>query len=138
MLKVSNDVDTLLFSGTLSHRVLVHWIDVAIYFEAVGNGFPGESHLNKDTAAFTNGPPPPIRQYVRPAIYFDAAQGFEQQQSRGFALDLFVHEMLHAYLFVATEGLRWRRSGGINALFHGPLSRVTCNVLAERLGFPGA
>ncbi len=162
IIKMVNDIDTVLFGGTLRNRVLVHWIDHSVYTRKLQAAF-GEkegkegqqekSFLDAVTRnlATTVLPPARFRDSVRPAIYISAEAICFASQSRVNLIALLIHEILHAYLAILTssddedETGHERHTGrddgdselGRAASTHGPLFETSCGVLAARLGFRG-
>ncbi|KAK0270517.1 Bifunctional purine biosynthetic protein ADE5,7 [Friedmanniomyces endolithicus] len=162
IIKLVNDIDTVLFGGTLRNRVLVHWIDHSVYTRKLQAAF-GEKggKAGKQEKAYLDAvtrnlattvlPPARFRDSVRPAIYISAEAICFASQSRVNLIALLIHEMLHAYLAILTsagdddeepgheqysnndDGGEWGRA----ASTHGPLFDSSCGVLAARLGFRG-
>ncbi|KAK0261748.1 hypothetical protein LTS09_003841 [Friedmanniomyces endolithicus] len=162
IIKMVNDIDTVLFGDTLRNRILVHWIDHSVYTRklqaALGEkegkqGKQEKAYLDAVTRnlATTILPPARFRDSVRPAIYISAEAICFASQSRVNLIALLIHEMLHAYLAILTsnddedETGRERHTGrddgdgelGRAASTHGPLFETSCGVLAARLGFHG-
>ncbi|KAK1811449.1 hypothetical protein LTR12_014201 [Friedmanniomyces endolithicus] len=162
IIKLVNDIDTVLFGGTLRNRVLVHWIDHSVYTGKLQAAFgEKEGKAGKQEKAYLDAvtrnlattvlPPARFRDSVRPAIYISAEAICFASQSRVNLIALLIHEMLHAYLAILTsagdddeepgheqysnndDGGEWGRA----ASTHGPLFDSSCGVLAARLGFRG-
>ncbi|KAK5699227.1 hypothetical protein LTR17_023434 [Elasticomyces elasticus] len=149
VIKMVNDIDTILFDGLLRNRILVHWIDHSVYTRRMRAAFSKDEKKSNAFERITRSlattiiPPARFRDSVRPAIYISAEAICFASQSRVDLIALLVHEMLHAYLAVVSgdedEGVPERSMDGEEvgsaAVGHGPMFEASCELLAARLGF---
>ena len=154
LIKVINDIDTVVFGGVLRNRILIHWIDFSVFTRplhsapdaaAAKKQDDGELKSNLNPPPFlatTVLPPAKFRDSVRPAIYLNAEVMCVAARSQVQPFALLLHEMLHAYLAIlsrpsAPNAPEELEDFGSAANEHDAAFEETCEVLASRLGFKG-
>ena len=152
-IKVFNDLDQVLFHGTLRKRVHVCWDNI----DLADCDLPRVAVETRDLViSGICSRPPWLEQHVeRTRIVLNAREYAVRKYGRERWWATLVHEMLHAYLDIEIGGgsvdekpayswamrmRRWMASGSRSAegdddLDHGTLFRRACHVLAWRLGF---
>ncbi|KAK5112934.1 hypothetical protein LTR62_003756 [Meristemomyces frigidus] len=139
LIKMINDLDTLLFGDVLRNRILVHWVNMAVYIRKLqAHRKPKEQPL-PTVLATTVVPPKRFAGSIRPAIYLSAEIMCYASESKVQPLAVLIHEMLHAYLYIMA-GMKVEASCdsdddlGVALTQHDSMFEASCDVLAARLG----
>lgn len=121
--KIVHDLDTLLFMGTLHHRIVIRW------------GYPDKGG---DLAATTDTRANFFWSRKRPLVTILLSKDMYREDSRKTNLGTLIHEMLHAHVHITTENRGEEKptrhfAGGS----HGPQFMRSARSLVLRLDFPG-
>lgn len=132
-IKAVKDLDEVLFGGLLYCRLLVTWEDTTNY--------RGQTAYPRDHV------PNFIDRIARSSYRYAHVKLAKFTFALSKKPDLWgalIHEMLHAFIFVATDGGVEDPPGGYSPIggrewdiYHGPLFARSCVALAERLDFTG-
>ncbi|KAK3677662.1 Bifunctional purine biosynthetic protein ADE5,7 [Recurvomyces mirabilis] len=148
LIKMVNDLDTILFGGALRNRILVHWINMSTYTRRLDTLRSAHEKPLATVLATTVVPPKRLSQSVRPAIYLSAEIMCYASESKVQPLALLIHEMLHAYLGIlvrpdlesATKEDEKKENEvddfGKALTDHDAEFEASCEVLAAKLGSP--